>query len=74
MGGGAKKGNKSPTKGLVFIPDNPGHRAKKGRTGHYEKPERADAIYYGLEGEVHSARQRSQAHNKGKKLINGVYR
>ena len=74
MGAGAKKGNKSPTKGLVFIPDNPGHRARynKGRTGHYEKPERADAIYYGLEGEVHSLRIR-QAPNKGKKFIDGKY-
>lgn len=36
-------------------------------------PERADAIYYGLEGEVHSLRQRSQAHNKGKKLVDGHY-
>ena len=72
MGAGAKKGNKSPTKGLVFIPDKPGHRAKKGRTGHYEKPERADAQYYGLEGEVHSLRIR-EAPNKGKKFKDGKY-
>ena len=36
-------------------------------------PERSDAIYYGLEGEVHSLRQRSQAHNKGKKFVDGHY-
>jgi len=34
--------------------------------------ERADALYYGLEGEVHSLRVR-EAPNKGKKFINGKY-
>ena len=40
---------------------------------YFVTPERLDAIYYGLDGEVHSLRQRSQAHNKGKKLIKGKY-
>lgn len=35
-------------------------------------PERSDAIYYGLDGEVHSLRQRT-AHNKGKTLVDGHY-
>ena len=34
--------------------------------------ERADALYYGLEGEVHSLRIR-EAPNKGKKFVNGKY-
>ena len=35
-------------------------------------PERSDAIYYGLDGEIHSLRQR-HAPNKGKKFVNGKY-
>ena len=40
---------------------------------YFVTPERLDAIYYGLEGEVHSLRQRKTTPNKGKKLVNGRY-
>ena len=59
-----KKGNVPFNKGKVFMPDRPG---RFGSTGYYVTPERADAIHYGLDGEVHSARVKV-AHNKGKKI------
>ena len=40
---------------------------------YYVTKERLDAIYYGLEGEVHSLRRRKTTPNKGKKLVNGRY-
>lgn len=67
---GAKKGTPAYNKGMVLIKDYPN---KRWSTGHYVKPEVADAMFYGLEGEVHSLRQRSKAHNKGKKFKDGKY-
>lgn len=68
-GAGPKKGNVPFNKGKVFMPDRPG---RFGSTGYYVTPERADAIHYGLDGEVHSARVKV-AHNKGKKFKDGKY-
>ena len=69
FGAGGKKGQKAHNKGKIFIADRPG---RANSTGHFVTPERADAIYYGVEGEVHSLRVK-KAHNKGKKFINGKY-
>ena len=67
---GRKKGSVAPNKGMILIKDYPNRRWS---TGHYVKPEVADAMYYGLEGEVESLRQRSKAHNAGKKFVDGGY-
>lgn len=69
LGAGSKKGQKPHNKGKVFIADKPG---RANSTGHFVTPERADAIFYGIEGEVHSLRIKI-AHNKGKKFENGRY-
>ena len=50
-GGGGKKGSKAHNKGKVFIPDYPN---KRHSTGRFMKREEADALYYGIEGEVNS--------------------
>lgn len=68
--GGSKMGRKAHNKGKVLIKDYPNQRHS---TGHYVTKERADAIHYGLDGEVHSLRQRSKAHNAGKKFVDGKY-
>ena len=70
LGGKATKGRKSPTKGKIFIKDYPNRRYS---TGSFVKPEVADAMFYGVEGEVHSLRQRTKAHNAGKKFKDGKY-
>jgi len=69
--GGRKKGSVPPNKGKVKIPDNPHERWS---TGYYITPEELEARYHGIEGEVHSLRQRSQAHNKGKRFVDGKYK
>ncbi len=66
-GGSRPKGVRAPAhnKGKVFLKDNPPGEK-------YVTPERADALHYGLDGEVHSLRVR-EAPNKGKKFIDGRY-
>lgn len=51
IGGAKSKGRVPHNKGKVFIPDYPN---KPHSTGRFVKPEEADALYWGLEGEVHS--------------------
>ena len=60
-GGGGRKGQKPHNKGKIFL---------KGIG--YVTPQRADAIYWGLKGEVWNLRERF-APNKGKKFIDGEY-
>lgn len=67
---GRKKGSIPPNKGMILIKDYPNRRRS---TGHYVKREVADAMYHGLDGEVESLRQRSKAHNAGKKFVDGGY-
>ncbi len=67
---GRKKGSVPFNKGMVLIKDYPNRRWS---TGYYVKREVADAMYHGLDGEVESLRQRSKAHNAGKKFVNGGY-
>jgi len=71
-GGGGKKGQKAHNKGKIFLRDDPRKGTAQGGTGSYVTPERADAIFYGMEGEIHSLRVR-ETHNKGKKKVNGVF-
>lgn len=62
-----KNGVRAPAhnKGKVYVKDNPpGDK--------YVTPERHDAMYWGLEGEVHSLRVRV-APNKGKKKVGNTY-
>ena len=62
-----KNGGRAPAhnKGKVYVKDNPpGDK--------YVTPERHDAMYWGLEGEVHSLRVRV-APNKGKKKVGNTY-
>ena len=65
------EGNRGPreapahNKGKIYVKDNP--QGEK-----YVTPERHDAMYYGLEGEIHSLRVR-EAPNKGKKFVDGKY-
>lgn len=49
--GGSVVGRKAHNKGKVLIKDFPNQRHS---TGHYVSKERADAMFYGLEGELHS--------------------
>tara|TARA_Y100000310_G_scaffold11587_1_gene12119 strand:+ start:707 stop:1162 length:456 start_codon:yes stop_codon:yes gene_type:complete len=65
-GGGGRKGQKAPNKGKVFLRENPPGEK-------YVTRERADAIYWGMDGEVSSLRQKGGAANKGKKLVDGKY-
>ena len=62
-----KNGVRAPAhnKGKVYVKDNPPGEK-------YITPERHDAMYWGLEGEVHSLRVRV-APNKGKKKVGDTY-
>ena len=62
-----KNGVRAPAhnKGKIYVKDNPPGEK-------YVTPERHDAMYYGLEGEVHALRVR-EAPNKGKKFVDGKY-
>ena len=62
----SRPGPRNGPRGLVRIRDESGSLR-------FVTPERADAVYWGLDGEVHSLRQRSAPWNKGRKKKEGKW-
>ena len=63
--GVGKNGKPKGCSGMVKIIDEEGNKK-------YVKFERVVAMFYGIDGEVHSLKTK-ETHNKGKKLLNGKF-